>query len=174
VCVQEEDIYHEIEYRTPVPFEEEWSGTKVRIALRKYIILLARRLAEANGWHGGAEGAPANRAEHIVAELVDRSYAPLFGGKADGETELEGCDPTTDLALDKSERKRLAAWAKSKALREKLDKGAQRVIGLLREIDSDPAVHELLLLRYVEMITNHFLSTERVYRFLRSCFSPMK
>jgi hypothetical protein len=110
---------------------------------------------------------------------VARSYAPLFAQR--DESDVTWCDPTTDRAttttpLAKSERKKLATWARSKALEDRLERGARRVVDLLAQLepepgDGDTSVRELLLLRYVEMIANYFLATERVHRFFLCCFA---
>jgi hypothetical protein len=114
---------------------------------------------------------------------VARSYAPLFassGGQS--EPDVAWCDPTMDkttTTLAKSERKKLATWARSKALADRLERGARRVVDLLAQLEPEPdgggdtSVRELLLLRYVEMIANYFLSTDRVHRFFLSCFAEL-
>lgn len=182
---KEEDVYNELEYRTPVPFESDWSDAQLRIALRKYILLLARHhLARATANDGRPPDTAASRDElwaaaQFVSSFVARSYAPLFAGGQRDESDVAWCDPTTDKAtttLAKSERKKLATWARSKALEDRLERGARRVVDLLAQLepepdDGDTSVRELLLQRYVEMIANYFLSTERVHRFFLCCFA---
>jgi hypothetical protein len=177
--VQEEDVYNEIEYHTPVPFDSEWSDAKVRIALREYILLLARHhLADvlddvsptdAPATPSGGKGSKEDqrRAKLFIEHFVRRSYAPLFADRDEF-----ACDPAT--TMERSERKKLATWAKSKVLEERLDRGARRVVDLLAELSGGvdaPSVRELLLLRYIEAIANYFLGTDRVHRFFLSCFA---
>ncbi len=193
---QEEDVYNELEYRTPIPFESDWSDAQLRIALRKYILLLARHhLARAtvNDGRPSDAGAPSAQqqrplrgelraAAQFISSFVARSYAPLFASSG-GQSELDvaWCDPTTDqtTTLAKSERKKLVTWARSKALADRLERGARRVVDLLAQLEPEPddggdtSVRELLLLRYVEMIANYFLSTDRVDRFFLSCFAEL-